>query len=110
MLEQLTHPERLLIHRRRLGFTQAQAAQHHGLQNHIYARMENGDARYTNNMPKVAVKASGLKSHERCLLMRRRCGKIQEEVAAELKCSRYWLNMMELGNVPCDDLLWYWEH
>lgn len=108
MFKELTLPERLLIYRRRLGFTQAQAAEHHGLQGHIYARMENGDTRYLGFMPRVEIKA--LQPHERCLLMRRRCGKTQEKVAAELKCSRYWLNMMELGNVPCDDLLWYWEH
>jgi len=61
----------------------------------------------------VAVKTvpavERLKSHERCLIMRRRCGKTQLQVAKVLGCSRYWLNKMELGLESCDDLLWYWE-
>jgi DNA-binding XRE family transcriptional regulator len=108
----LSQPERLLIHRRRLGYTQARAAKHWKLHAHIYARMENGDAvtlrRHALSVPKAA--APNLKDHERCLIMRRRCGKTQVQVAKELAVSRYWLNLMELGKVPCDDLLWFWEH
>lgn len=107
----LSPSEHLLIHRRRLGYTQARAAKHWKLQAHIYARMENGDTvtlqRHALAVPKAA--ALNPKDHERCLIMRRRCGKSQAEVARELKCSRYWLNQMELGYVSCDALLWYWE-
>ncbi len=107
----LSQSERLLIHRRRLGFTQARAAKRWKLPAHIYARMENGDIltlrRSAFRMPKAG--AVTLKDHERCFVMRRRCGKTQHEVAKDLKCSRYWLNLMELGKQPCDTLLWYWE-
>lgn len=115
MFIKLSPSERLLIHRRRLGLTQAQAARKLKMPVHIYARVENG--KLGPSQPAghpcwqwLSGPATAVESHERCLVMRRRCGKTQTDVAKELKCSRYWLNQMEIGNVPCDTLLWYWEH
>lgn len=51
-----------------------------------------------------------LRPHERCLLYRRRCGRYQFEVANDLGFCRLWINRMERGDAPCDDLIWYWEH
>jgi DNA-binding transcriptional regulator YiaG len=50
-----------------------------------------------------------LKDNERCVIMRRRVGTTQDEIASALNRCRRWVQMMELGRVPCDDLLWYWE-
>lgn len=50
-----------------------------------------------------------LRPHEKCLLHRRRASMSQMEVAREMRRSRAWVNQMERGKVPCDELLSYWE-
>jgi transcriptional regulator with XRE-family HTH domain len=55
------------------------------------------------------VRVGTLKAHERCFIMRRRCNKTQQEVAADMGICRYWLNRMELGETDCTDLACYWE-
>lgn len=60
--------------------------------------------------PIGSVKPVGrLKPHEKCLLHRRRASMSQMEVAREMRRSRAWINQMERGKVPCDELLSYWE-
>jgi len=108
----LSQPERILLQRRRHGLTQAQAADRFKIPRHIYARIENGKPVVTRKLENLVEWMKGpfvAQDHERCLIMRERCGKTQDEVAADLKCSRYWLNRMETGKEPCDTLLWYWE-
>jgi transcriptional regulator with XRE-family HTH domain len=68
-----------------------------------YSRWENDLA----DGPRVNVKR--ITPFERCFLYRRRGSYLQKDVAAQLGCSRYWVNQMELGEVNCDDLLWFWE-
>lgn len=103
-LERLTRGERLLIARRSRGEGQKTAALRHGVKFSMYGKWE----RDTVKGPSVRV--GPLKAHERCLLYRRRSGKYQFEVAADLGFCRFWVNKMERGDAPCDDLLWYWEH
>ncbi len=50
-----------------------------------------------------------LKIYERCLLYRRRAGTSQAEIARDLGRSRWQINQMERGEIPCDELLSYWE-
>ena len=103
-LERLTNAETLLLQRRRLNEGQMAAAKRHGVTHSMYGKWERGVV----DSPRVKI--SGLKDHERCLLYRRRSGMRQEDVADDLRCCRYWLNMIERGEAPCDNLLWYWEN
>ena len=68
-----------------------------------YVKWERGEG--TPDSPAVGP----LANHERCVIMRRRAGTTQQEIADALGCCRRWVQQMELGRVACDDLLWYWE-
>jgi hypothetical protein len=46
--------------------------------------------------------------HEHCLLLRRRAGYTQDRVATDIGCCRWWMNQMERGLVPCNQLVEYW--
>lgn len=103
-LEKLTRGEHLLIAWRRSGESQRVWANRMGASLNAYGQMER-DTRLSSGKGRVKK----LLAQERCFLYRRRAKKTQEEVAQDLGCSRFWLNQMERGVVPCDDLLWYWE-
>ena len=98
-----TRGERLLITRRRRGEKQYQAAWRLSTTHSMYAKWER------DIVPGPHVKIGRLEPHERCLLYRRRAGFTQAQVAEGLDMCRYWVNLMETGQVSCDDLLWYWE-
>jgi len=102
-LERLSGSETLLIKRRRLGEDQHSAAKRHGVSQSMYGKWERDEV----DGPEVNILP--LRAHERCLLYRRRSGDTQEDVAAQMGCCRYWLNLLEKGDVPCDKLLWFWE-
>jgi DNA-binding XRE family transcriptional regulator len=104
-LEQLTAPERLAILRRRDGMNQDAAARAHGVSRSTYSRWELG----LTDCPIISASILRLRPHERCFVYRRRAGYLQKDVAAQIGCSRYWVNLMETGEVPCDSLLWFWE-
>jgi len=103
-LGRLTSGERLLIDRRRRTERQEAAALRLGVSRAVYGAWERETR--SDGPP---VKIGRLKVHERCLLYRRRVGCTQAAVADGLRCSRFWVNLMEQGRAPCDDLLWYWE-
>jgi DNA-binding XRE family transcriptional regulator len=103
-LGEIAKHERLLIQRRRANKTQSEAAQYHGVSLSTYGIWERSECK---KAPKVKI--SVLAAHECCLLYRKRANYTQRKVAKELGISRYWLNKMEMGHEPCDDLLWYWE-
>lgn len=46
---------------------------------------------------------------EWCRVMRRRAGKLQREIADDLKLNRVSIHNMENGLANCDPLIWYWE-
>lgn len=104
-LERLTAGEALLIDRRRRDESQLAAAGRLGVTHSMYGKFER-DVVVSACPPKIKT----LKVNERCLLYRRRVGKTQEAVAKGLKICRWWLNQQERGQVPCDELLWYWEN
>lgn len=60
------------------------------------------------NGPELA-QFEALEPHERALIYRRRANLTQGAVAKDLQCCRYWLNLMETGRAPVDDLIQYWE-
>ena len=103
-LGRLSCGERLIIHRRRRKETQAVAAKRLGRSPFIYGRWERDD----EGGP-LTRSAGRLRMDERCLLYRRRAGTSQDEVARQLGRSRWWINQMERGIQPCDELLSYWE-
>lgn len=107
-LERLTIAEKLAVQRRRLGERQRAAAARHGVSHTRYSRWERGLEQPGPDVAK-AVKIGKLRPHEYCFLYRRRAGFTQERVARDMGVCRYWLNRMELGEAPCDELIEYWE-
>lgn len=105
-LEALTPGERLLIHRRRLGLNQREAARRCNISMTRYSLWERGQAVPTVDVPTI----DELLPHERAMLYRRRCGTTQGDVATELGLCRWWVNLMERGERPCDLLIDYWEN
>ncbi len=113
-LGRLSPGESLLIARRRRELrkggklcrvTQHDASETHGTTLGTYGLWER-DA----EPPIGLIKPVGrLTSYERCLIYRRRVSMSQMEVAREMRRSRAWINQMECGVVPCDELLCYWE-
>lgn len=101
-----TRAERFLLARRRMGWNQENAASRLGLSTRDYARLERGEL----SRPRLRAPRLGrVRRHERCLLLRRRARVSQAEVAREIGRSRWWVNQMERGQAPVDDLVWYWE-
>lgn len=107
-LGKLKDHERLLIWRLRNNKTQAQAARKFRMTPARYAAMELGRREMEVDVF-TPINSALLAPHERCLLYRRRTNMSQECVAKKLRCSRYWVNRMERGLIPCDALLWFWE-
>ena len=103
-LGRLTNSETLVIKRRRLGENQTAAAQRYNVTYVGYSKFERGIG---DDIPRENIRK--LEDSERCFLYRRRCGFTQATVAKDLQVCRYWLNLMERGEKPCDPLIWYWE-
>jgi DNA-binding XRE family transcriptional regulator len=105
-LEKLTSAEKLIIHRRRLGLTQGQAAERYGMSYNAYGALERGTVEME---PATVPKINDLKAHEKCFLYRRRAGMSRAKVAEELGRSCQWVTEMERGRVDCTELVCYWE-
>ena len=95
--------ERLVVDRRRRLETQVVAAVRHNTSSFIYGRWER------DYQEGPLIRSFPLRMCERCLLYRRRLGWSQDSVAFQLGRSRWWVNQMERGLVPCEELLSYWE-
>lgn len=102
----LTKGERLLISRRRAHESQSVAARRYGLSRNRYGEMERDADAISDNfsVPEVGQ----LSVEEKCLILRRRSERTQEDCAAELGVTRFWYNQMEMGNVPSRDLASFW--
>lgn len=95
----------MLIDRRRRRENQHQAAARLGIPFSAYQERELDKLDSRDLAPKIET----LEANERCFLYRRRAGFTQARVARELGCCRWWLNQMERGVAPVDDLICYWE-
>ena len=106
----LTIGERLLLRRKQLGETQAQAATRYKVSTKEYRLWERRDegSAPTPQYPMIRH-LSGLDPHERCLIHRRRARLTQAQVAELMGLCRWWVNQMERGVAPCDELVHYWE-
>lgn len=105
--EKLTPGETLLIWRRRMEWTQAEAANYYGVSIFRLKLAEYDKAKdfpYKNNL-KIT-----LRPNEKCLLYRKRAKLTQPQVATEFGIGRYWLRLQETGKVPCARLLSWWEN
>ena len=100
----LTPGERLLIYRRRRDESQEQAARRLNITRNVYGRLERDCEDWQIHLPKMRE----LQIHEKCLLVRRRNRKTQEEIAAEIGVTRFWMNQMETGKGSCDCLAEFW--
>lgn len=99
----LTNAETLLLQRRREGWNQVDAARFYNIPLSRYSLWERG---LDEAVPRARI--GPLADYERCLLLRRRNARTQAEVAEALGVCRWWLNQMERGEIPCNDLLAYW--
>lgn len=99
-----TKGESLLLHRRRKGLNQIEAAKEYGVPPNRYREWE-ADCRLDDQ---PLQRLGQLKPHEVCLLLRRRSGKTQREIAAALGCTRLWVIQMEGGKAPVERLREYW--
>lgn len=104
-ISSLTPAEILIVWRRRKQWNQKKAAEHYGISHFNYAVAECGKIRKVKlKIPNI----SPLHDHEKCFILRKRTGKTQEEIAANLGCGKYWLRLQEVGKVSCKKLLTYW--
>lgn len=102
----LTNADRMLVRRLRNGETQTQAAVRLGVTRNQYIDWE---LRRSSPPSRIVPKINRLKPHERCLLLRRKAGLTQEDVAFAIGCCRYWVNLMEQGKAPVEKLVEYWN-
>lgn len=98
-----TREESLILWRRRNGYTQQQAAAEYCVSLDRYREWESGNP---SNSPRQHLGL--LRPHEVCYLLRRRSGKLQREIAAEIGLTRLWVIKMEAGTAPIERLREYW--
>lgn len=105
----LTPGEQYLIWRRRNKWTQSSAAWELGVPLHAYKLIETDKMSATTGFTSPWTKKQALAAHERCLIYRKRCGKTQKEIAAEMGVSRFWFHKMESGAIDSTELMCWWE-
>lgn len=97
----LTRGEALLIHRRRKGWNQTQAAKHHKVTRQVYSNWELDAG--TIPQPKRPI-LGHTELHERLLIERRRLGLSQADVATKIGCCRHQIMLMEAGQADAKRL------
>ena len=101
---QPTRGESLYIWRKRRQYSQPQAAEEYGVHIDVYRDWER-DVR-TKDQPRRQL--GQLKLSELCVLMRRRAGLTQRELAGQMDITRLWVVQMEAGDAPADRLREFW--
>jgi len=100
----LTAGELYFVERRRWEMNQLEMANVLEVSRSSYARVER-DELELDDIPDIGE----LRDVEFCVLMRRRAGMTQAEVALGMGCSRAWVNKMENAVVNCETLTRYWK-
>lgn len=98
--------EALVLWRRRKHWNQSIAASYYKVPVFVYKMTEYGK-QVGFKLPKNKLKK--IEDNEKCFIYRRRCGNTQEEIAKLVGCGKYWIQLQELGKVPCHKLLKFWE-
>ncbi len=104
----LRKSESLFITRRREGLTQTAMADKLGIMEYIYFQYENGTSEIPEGLTGLPIFAEPT-ALEQCVIKRRRLAMSQDELAAELGCSRFWVNQMETDKVNPGKLIKYWS-
>ncbi len=102
-LGRLSCGERLSIERRRRKESQCAASERFNVSVFTYGQWERDAAEGPMRQ------SFSLTNVERCILYRRRLGWTQDYVSFMMGRSRAWVNMMERGQIPCRELLDFWE-
>lgn len=103
----LTDGEKFYIYRRRVGWSQVEAARRFGTGTaDAYRALESGQWRVGWRKVPVVQAVTAL---EKCVLMRRRAGMTQRALAEAIGRSRCWVNQAERGLVNGKRLKQYWE-
>lgn len=97
----VTRAEALYIDRKRRGETQEDAARRHGVRLATYLAWERG----TSVCP---VLPRAVRDIDKFVLLRRRAGVTQQQLAGQIGCSVTWLSLMERGLAPQRLLEEYW--
>ena len=92
----LTPGERLTIARRRPGLSQKDAAYGYGVSLSTYRRYE-ADEYETTAVPYCPLQIVTVP--EQCFILRRRKGLSQADVAEKIGRSRWFVNMVEMGEI-----------
>lgn len=100
----LTRGERLFIWRRRKGINQEHAAYRFKVHVDIYRDWE----RDKREKDQPSMNAGSLSISETCVILRRRAGMTQRELADKMEITRLWVIQMEDGVAPIDRLRRYW--
>lgn len=102
----LTNGEQLFLRRRREGLTQVEAATAHNVSRALYSLAErdlSNEVRPTKPLP-----TGELLGHEKCVILRRRAGLTQQDVAAQLGVCRRTMMLMELNVISAEPLVEHW--
>ena len=99
----------MFVLRRREGRSQVQAAERYLVSRFTYGQWENDKIALPDDSLAELPRVCHLEFYEICVLYRRRAGRSQREVAADLGYCKWWINQMEHGRVKCDALIWHWE-
>jgi len=102
--KELTKGERLILSRRRSGYTKAEAAEWYGVSLYRYTRWEADEG---DDVP--AEQIGRLEPYEACHILRRRAGLKVGELAVLADISTWWITQIESGDVPADRLRAFWD-
>lgn len=105
-LSKLKFHEKLLIWRRRQGMDQIEAAHLYDLPVKEYRNWEKGRR---PDWKDSTIHVRELTIKEECLILRRRSGILQRELAKKLGCHRVWINEMEKGRADATPLREFWN-
>ena len=101
----ITRSERLFVERRRLGESQEEAAWRLGISLSLYERIERGKISCPDDF---TTRLGSIARYEKCVIFRRRIRMTQKDVARSLGCSVRWVQLMECGEQPCQQLREFW--
>lgn len=101
--EDLTPGEKLYLWRRRKNKRVWEYARQYGVSRYAYQRWENdlGD-----DIP--IIKLMGVEQAEQFVILRKRSGMTQKELAARMGISRSWLHLVEAGKVSMKQAIEFW--
>jgi len=105
---ELSQGERLFLYRRSQKLTQSEMAKELELPLLVYFQLEQ-DTAATQHKNLISIGDSPPLPYEACVILRRRIGWTQQELAKKIGVCRWWLNLMELGRKDYSRLIEWWN-